>query len=177
MSVDAAPRGTIVPPRPAAADWIASALLFAMLVVRFVHGRGANAGLRAAADPFFLAGIILAILPMFQLSRLGRPEEGKSCFYTTQVVDRGLFSVVRHPQYLGYCLWAAGFALYIQHWTTSAMAIGAAVFLNVQAAQEERFLTARLGGEYVEYARRVPRFNLPLGILRWLAVRRGERVS
>lgn len=50
-------------------------------------------------------------LPFHHLSRHGASEAGKSFIHTTRVADRGVYALVRHPQYLGYCLLVTGLAL------------------------------------------------------------------
>jgi protein-S-isoprenylcysteine O-methyltransferase Ste14 len=53
------------------------------------------------------------------------------------------------------------------------LAIAAAVFLYAQAVSEERFCADAFGREYYEYARAVPRCNVPCKLLR--AVKRSRK--
>lgn len=80
-----------------------------------------------------------------------------------QVIQTGLYGVVRHPFYAGMLLVYAGAALWLGSY---AAAIGSVVFLVLTLARiviEERYLRERLPG-YDVYARRV-RARLIPGIL------------
>jgi protein-S-isoprenylcysteine O-methyltransferase Ste14 len=87
---------------------------------------------------------------------------------TDVVVDRGLYAVVRHPQYLGYILLGCGFALLSQHRVSVLLAVIAAVLFYAQAVAEERACLAEFGEPYARYCRRVPRFSVILGLFRLL---------
>ena len=39
-------------------------------------------------------------LPILNLRRWGGVPQGKGCVHTTQLVHRGAYAIVRHPQYL-----------------------------------------------------------------------------
>ena len=68
-------------------------------------------GLRITGVVLLLASIGFWIPPFMHLSRHGAPEAGKGFTHTTRVVRAGLYGIVRHPQYLGYCLLTIGFVL------------------------------------------------------------------
>jgi protein-S-isoprenylcysteine O-methyltransferase Ste14 len=51
----------------------------------------------------FLTGMVLAVGALIQLRRLEN---------TDHLVTTGLFALVRHPMYLGFLLWLAGWPLY-----------------------------------------------------------------
>jgi protein-S-isoprenylcysteine O-methyltransferase Ste14 len=115
--------------------------------------------LAAAAVPFI-------VLPFFHLRHHGMPGNGRPFHETTRMVRHGLYRVVRHPQYVGYTLLVLGLAAVNPHTVTVILALAAAVLFYVQAIHEERFCVEWFGGEYDEYARAVPRFNLLVGFLR-----------
>ena len=98
----------------------------------------------------------------------GRIGDGKTYMQTRAVVDQGLYSITRHPQYLGYIFLACGFALLSQHWVVALLAAVGVMFFHNQAVREERYCLAHLGEPYEQYLRRVPRFNFILGIVRLL---------
>jgi protein-S-isoprenylcysteine O-methyltransferase Ste14 len=89
-----------------------------------------------------------------------------------EVVQQGLYALIRHPQYFGYMLLTCGFALLSQHWVAVLFAILSVVFFYVQAAQEERHCLARYGEPYNRYLQSVPRFNLIQGV--WRVLREEE---
>jgi len=164
--------------RPQAADWIAALATVALLTTSLFVERGDSAPLKYIGLAVFVLAVVFIFGPFFHLSRHGQVEEGKSFVYTTAVVDRGLYAIVRHPQYLGYCLLALGFALVTQHPITLGLALIGIIFFYVQMVNEERFLSKQLGAEYEAYVQRVPRTNILLGIYRRFrskAANRGER--
>lgn len=105
---------------------------------------------------------------MFTLRRHGRAPEGKSYMHATVVVERGPFALVRHPQYLGYMLFAATAVLISRHWAVVVLATAAVVALYRHTLEEERVCLRRLGEPYARYMKRVPRFNVFAGALRAL---------
>jgi protein-S-isoprenylcysteine O-methyltransferase Ste14 len=143
-------------------------LTLLLLVLQGFLPRGGIQPLRLLALPLLLVGVALAFLPFHALRRHGRTEPGRSYMHTTRVVDRGVYALVRHPQYLGYMLFDAGFALISQNVWIATLALLAVAFFALQVREEERFLRARFGPDYEDYARRVPGLNLPLGVVRRL---------
>ena len=76
------------------------------------------------------------------------------------LVDTGLYGRIRHPMYLGFILWLAGLALWLES-TAGAIAVSAllpAFLLRIRV--EERTLGATLQG-YEDYKNRVPYRLLP----------------
>ena len=113
-----------------------------------------------------LVASLFIFWPFYLLAKHG--GKGKSYIQTRIVVDRGLYAITRHPQYLGYIFLACGFALLSQHWVAILLAVIGATFLYLQAVREERYCLVQLGEPYEQYLRRVPRFNVVLGIVRLL---------
>ncbi len=117
-----------------------------------------------------LSALVLMFAPMRTLRRFGDTGPGSSYMQTTHVVDRGPFSIVRHPQYLGYVLLNATFALVAQHWVVVSLAAVAGGCFYFQAISEERTLLGKFGDSYRDYMQQVPRFDLFRGT--WRALRR-----
>ncbi len=138
----------------------------ALFVADLVVERGTNGALRLAGVVVLLLAPFFFVPPFFLLKKHGRAEAGQGFFCTTRVVDRGVYGVVRHPQYAGYALLAIGFAMRTQNIITWALAAVAVAFFYLQALIEERFCARQLGAEYAAYMKRVPRFNFVVGLLR-----------
>jgi len=119
-------------------------------------------------------GKAVAVLGFFGFATLARIEllrqtewrERANQPVTKQVVDSGIYGIVRHPTYIGYMICAVGLAMIAQHW--AAIALGAAIvpYTAYAVLQEERENLSRFGDEYRAYMDRVPRFNLIAGLLR-----------
>jgi len=151
---------------------LAAAFAVAVLVAQFFLDRGANPYLRAAGITCLVLSPIFIFPPFLLLSRYGRPSRRQPYYCTTALVDRGVYSIVRHPQYVGYVLLVLGFAALSQHALTSILAVCCASAFYVQSLREEAYCRKRSDQEYSEYMRRVPRFNFFAGLLRYLLARR-----
>jgi len=79
-----------------------------------------------------------------------------------QVIDTGVYAVVRHPMYAGALLFFFGQALWLGSIAATLAALIPAVFLAIRSTIEERFLRRELPG-YEDYTRRV-RYRLIPGI-------------
>ncbi len=154
--------------RPQRLGWLASALTAAVLVATVILGPGPHPELRILGVCALLGALLLFAPPFLLLRRYGRVTKGGSYMDTTVVVDRGPYALVRHPQYLGYMLLAIGFALRSQTWITTGLAVGTVIVLWMYSQQEEAYCERMLGQAYRRYAKRVPGFNLPLGLVRYL---------
>ncbi len=137
-----------------------------------VLGPGEVRFLRVVGAAVGLVALFFAFVPILLLHRLGRPIEGMGYMHTRTVVDSGLFSVVRHPQYLGYILFMLTFSLFAQRPLVTALAGLSIGLLYVNTLLEERECTRKLGQEYRSYLERVPRFNLAAGL--WRRLRRRD---
>lgn len=164
-------------PRPAG-SWIgpaAGVAATAAILASVMAGPGPSRTLRVTGGALGVVALPLAFLPFLTLHRHGARAEGGNYMDTTLVVDRGLYGIVRHPQYLAYLLFMAAFALLAQRTHVTVLAGAAAVLLVAAARSEERLMLARMGESYRDYMSRVPRFNLPAGLFRRLGGRKRER--
>lgn len=154
------------PPRLFA--WLASLVTILLLIASLFLERGDNVYLRGAGVAVLALSGVFIFAPFFLLPKHGRSQDGEAYMQTGAVVDRGLYALVRHPQYLGYMLLAAGFALLSQHWAIVLLAAAGVACFYVQAVREEGYCLAHFGEPYERYCRRVPRFNIVLGAIRLL---------
>lgn len=153
--------------RPSAfADVVAGVLSIVLFVVNIVVD---------VAEPIWVTitglmclglAVPFAVLPFFHLSEYGKPKSGDAFFATTRVADEGIYSLVRHPQYLGYMLLVVGFAGIDPHPVALGLMVAAVAFFYMQCVSEERFCHEVFGENYGRYAKRVPRINVLLGLYR-----------
>lgn len=76
------------------------------------------------------------------------------------VVDTGPYAMCRNPLYVGTMLLIACEAAFLKSgWFLMCFLLVAALYVWGVVPAEERWLTARLGDDYVDYCRRVPRWR------------------
>ncbi len=73
--------------------------------------------------------------------------------------DKGVYSWVRHPMYLGTLMFCLGFLFVMPSILSLALWVAFFVFYDKMATYEERDLIQILGEEYVNYQRRVPKWR------------------
>ncbi len=119
----------------------------------------------------FISGIF-GWLPIFTFRSRGEVQ-GRSYVDTTVLVDSGIYSIVRHPQYLAGVLICFALPLITWHWLVILLGIASLGMYWWSAIVEEERNLKKFGDAYLEYQRRVPRFNFFLGLGR--AVNRAFR--
>jgi protein-S-isoprenylcysteine O-methyltransferase Ste14 len=139
--------------------WLLFALLFhnPTSQVLFVLGNALGA-----------VGILLIILAMNTLRRRGEIRSDQDFTSTTLVVKQGVYSIVRHPLYLGWLLAYPAAMLVSQHWLIVVLgAIGMASIVQITRSADGQ-LIAKFGSEYETYIKDVPPLNIITGIGRKL---------
>jgi protein-S-isoprenylcysteine O-methyltransferase Ste14 len=113
--------------------------------------------------------------PIMTFRKWGGVPKGKSYINTTVLVDRGVYAIVRHPQYLAGMLISVALPLIAQHWLVGVLGVVALPIYYIDTYTEETAATAKFGEAYTQYAARVPRVNFFLGIIRWARRRAAGR--
>lgn len=112
-------------------------------------------------------GMVLVMAPIVMFPRRGGVPKGKSFVHTSRLVDTGIYSVIRHPQYLeGMLSIFVATLLFYPHWLFAILGIPGAATLYWSTKEEEKRLIERFGNDYRSYMQRVPRMNLILGTIR-----------
>jgi protein-S-isoprenylcysteine O-methyltransferase Ste14 len=146
-------------------DIIASILAIFILIGINFFKKGENEIFRIAGIIILFLSVVLWILPIFTLKKYGMVNQGEKYFETNVIVKKGIYSIIRHPQYLAYILFVLGFAFLSQHLIIFALAIVSIVFFYIHTIEEEKDLKARHTREYTIYSETVPRFNLIKGTI------------
>ena len=152
--------------RPRAPDIVGGVLAVGVIGGQAFVDVAAPKWLTVIAVALLLLSPVLIGLPFRDLPRYGLPRPGEPFFATTRLVDKGVYRLVRHPQYLGYTLLVLGFGALNPHPAILGLAGGAAAFFYLQAVQEERACRSEWAAAYKAYMGRVPRFNFLLGVIR-----------
>lgn len=104
---------------------------------------------------------LISVLCMNDSWRAGIPENDR-----TKLVTDGIYAFSRNPAFLGFDLQYIGMLLMYCNLLTGMFTVFAIVMLHLQILQEERYLTATFGREYLDYRHRV---------CRYLGQRKGEK--
>ena len=124
---------------------------------------------------YILSGIVFGILPVMEFRKKGRVKKGKSYIHTTQLVDTGIYSIVRHPQYVTFILWAIAGILLFQHWIIILLGILIIPLTYIDLIRADKDSIEKFGEDYTAYMKNVPRANFLLGIIRQLRHRQNDR--
>ena len=122
-------------------------------------------------------GMVLVMSPIVMFPRRGGVPKGKSFVNTTHLVDRGIYAVVRHPQYTGgiYSIFITTLLLY-PHWLFGVLGVIGTAVIYMGCREEDQRLVEKFGDDYIAYMKRVPRTNFVLGFVRLLRQRRSQQV-
>ena len=104
---------------------------------------------------------LLSVICMKDSWRAGIPDGDR-----TELVTGGIYRYSRNPAFLGFDLMYIGVFLMYCNLLTGMFTVFATVMLHLQILQEERYLTAAFGAEYLDYRHQV---------LRYLGRRTGEK--
>ena len=113
-------------------------------------------------------------VPIYTFRKKGNVE-GRSYIYTTTLVSSGVYTIVRHPQYLAVILMSVALPLITLHWSIVLLGISIAVVTYKITFEEEKGCIEKFGDEYLEYMEDVPRINFILGIGRLIRKRIRQR--
>ncbi len=125
-------------------------------------------GLATVANMGWLVMTISAFfgwLPIYTFKRKGAVPEGKSYMKTTVLVDSGIYSIVRHPQFLAGVLISLALVLMSQYWVNAVLFLPVLVGTILDARRADMRLVEKFGEDYKLYMERVPGLNPIQGIL------------
>ena len=123
---------------------------------------------------YVFSGIVFGMLPVMEFRKKGRVRKGKSYIHTTKLVDTGIYSIVRHPQFVTFILWAIAGMLLFQHWIIIILGIPIIPLTYIDLIRADKDAIEKFGDDYKAYMNRVPRANFLLGIIRFLRRRKKE---
>ena len=123
---------------------------------------------------YVFSGIFFGGLPVIEFRRKGRVRKGKSYIHTTKLVDTGIYSIIRHPQYATFMLWAIAGILLFQHWIIILLGVPIIPLTYIDLIRADKDAVEKFGDEYRAYMKNVPRANFLLGIILLLRHRKSE---
>ncbi|HEY71015.1 MAG TPA: isoprenylcysteine carboxylmethyltransferase family protein [Anaerolineae bacterium] len=111
-------------------------------------------------------GVLLIVLAISTLRSRGDSSQGAEFTATSRVVRTGIYSIVRHPLYLGWLFMYPAVMILSLHWLVWVLGfigMGCMVLIVIEG---ETQLLEKFGSDYRAYMQEVPRFNLLLGLWR-----------
>jgi len=117
---------------------------------------------------YIFSGCIFGMLPTFEFRKKGGVKKGKSYIHTTKLVSTGIYSIVRHPQYITFMMFAIAGMFLFQHWIVICLGIPVIPLTYVDLMNADREAIKKFGDDYRKYMEKVPRANFLIGILRVL---------
>lgn len=115
---------------------------------------------------YISSGLIFGTLPIFEFRKKGGVSRSKSYVHTTKLVDTGIYSIVRHPQYLTFILWGIAGMLLFQHWIIICLGLPILPLTYIDLVNADKDGITKFGDKYKRYMHKVPRANFVLGIIR-----------
>ena len=119
----------------------------------------------AGVGLYVFSGVVFGMLPTFEFRKKGGVKKGKSYIHTTKLVDTGIYSIVRHPQYVTFILWAIAGMLLFQHWIIIILGIPIIPLTYIDLIRADKDSIKKFGDDYKHYMQRVPRANFVIGII------------
>lgn len=117
---------------------------------------------------YIFSGWIFGMLPVIAFRKKGGVKKGKSYIQTTKLVNTGIYSIVRHPQYVTFILFAIAGMLLFQHWIVFLLGIPIIPLTYIDLLRADKRLIEKFSDDYKQYMQKVPRANFVIGIIRHL---------
>ncbi len=111
---------------------------------------------------------IFGWLPIYELKKKGNVPKGKSYVSTIKLVTSGVYSIIRHPQFLAGILLSLAFILISQNWLVLILGIPVILILYKDMFRADKSGIKKFGKSYESYMKKVPRMNFVLGIIKIL---------
>ena len=137
-----------------------AALLLAFGMMFLLDNQASNRWLWYTGWIVWAVSIVFVFLPMSTLRNKGGVAKGQSYVQTTALVDSSLYSVVRHPQYLGWFLMYPAMMLFNPHWLIVVLGLLGMACVYLFTRQADADLVAKFGEPYERYMMTVPHSTL-----------------
>ena len=115
---------------------------------------------------FWGFSIIFGVVPIFYFRKKGGVSKKSSYVKTTKLVDTGLYSIVRHPQYLAGIFWSIALVFLSQHWIVDILFVPVVFTTYFDSLKANKNLIEKFGEEYENYMKKVPGLNVLWGIVK-----------
>jgi protein-S-isoprenylcysteine O-methyltransferase Ste14 len=141
-------------------------LLLPILILALIDSGGIDEVFGGVADAFWMAlSVFVSLLGLaIRCLTIGYAQKGTSGRNTEQqkaeaLNTTGMYSIVRHPLYVGNFFVMLGFALFVEVWWFVIIAVLAFwLYYERIMITEEQFLRKQFGDRYIDWADHTPAF-------------------
>ncbi|MCP8307048.1 MAG: isoprenylcysteine carboxylmethyltransferase family protein [archaeon] len=109
-------------------------------------------------------GALFVIISIFTLRRKG----------TGNLIDSGIYGIVRHPMYLGGMVMFFSHIFFFQNWIITINSIVGIACCYLIILSGDQLNIEKFGDDYKRYMQKVPRMNFLVGIIKQLRRRKGD---
>ena len=106
----------------------------------------------------FVPSIYFVFTSVTMLKTKGNPI-GSDRYGTTQLVDQGIYSIIRQPMTLGMAIWSLALILIFQSVFSLVLGVVVIFFFWMSARMELNYNIRKFGDRYRKYAEKVPMWN------------------
>jgi protein-S-isoprenylcysteine O-methyltransferase Ste14 len=114
-----------------------------------------------------MVSAIFGGMPIYTFRKKGGVSNGDSYMHTTILVDSGIYSIVRHPQFFAGILISLSLILISQHWLNIVLFVPVILGTYIDSLRADKRLIEKFGNDYKSYMNRVSGLNPLVGII-WL---------
>ncbi|MFX1328139.1 MAG: methyltransferase family protein [Promethearchaeota archaeon] len=123
---------------------------------------------------FIIFFLLFGSLPRQAFKKYGEIEKRKSHINTTKLVDKGIYSIIRHPYWFSWIILSISLTLMSQHWIMFLLGIPAWIVIYLETFMLDKGLIMKFGDDYIKYREKVPRINLILGLIKYCTRKKRE---
>ena len=115
----------------------------------------------------FIVFLIIGALPRQAFLKYGEVIEGKNHYYTTKLVNKGIYGIIRHPYWLCWILLSIALTFMSQHPIMVILSCFACPIIYMETFQLDNAAIKKFGNDYNDYKKMVPRMNIILGLIKY----------
>jgi protein-S-isoprenylcysteine O-methyltransferase Ste14 len=152
-------------------DWVKACIYVSLMFYQFYlswqyyNGRGLDWVANLGWLVLWLSALF-GWLPIYEFKKHGGVPEKQSYMHTTKLVTSGVYSVVRHPQFLAGILICLSMMLISQHPQSVIAGTMAALLFASDVPSADKRLLEKFGEPYMLYKEQVPALNFVIGMFR-----------
>ncbi len=120
----------------------------------------------------FIPSFLIITVSVTALMKYDTSEERKSWAFTADLIQTGIYGIIRHPFSVGWTMFAIALAFTSQHWLCIFCMFLQIPFIILVVISEEELNLEKFGADYKTYQAQVPMVNPFTGIIQLLKNRR-----